>query len=71
VLKHAWAIILQEDTRANKIATLSLIAQCYKDRLEIATNESVVTEALQEVEKMKQQILGSDITKVQSDNGQT
>ena len=57
VLKYAWSIILQDDTRANKIATLSLIAQCYKDRLEIATNAAVVTDALQQVGKMKQQIM--------------
>lgn len=40
VLKYAWSIILQDDIKVNKIATLSLIAQCYKDRLEIATNAS-------------------------------
>jgi hypothetical protein len=59
VLRYAWSLILQDNSRANKIATLSLIAQCYKDRLEIATNASIITEALQEVEKMKQQILAS------------
>ena len=68
VLKYAWSITLQDDTKANKMATLSLIAQCYKDRLEIATNAAVVTDALEQDEKMKQQILGTDMTKVQSDN---
>jgi hypothetical protein len=68
VLRYAWSLILQDNSRANKIATLSLIAQCYKDRLDIATNASVITSALQEVEKMKQEILGADTTKVQSDN---
>jgi hypothetical protein len=68
VLRYAWSLILQDNSRANKIATLSLIAQCYKDRLDIAINASIITEALQQVEKMKQEILGTDTTKVQSDN---
>ena len=71
VLKYAWSLLLQDDSRASKIATLSLIAQCYKDRLEIATNASVVTEALQQVEKMKQQILGTDTVKMQSDDNRS
>jgi hypothetical protein len=60
VLKHAWYIILQQpdNTKANKIAALSLIVQCYKDRLEIATNAYVVTDALNQVDKMKDQVLG-------------
>ena len=56
VLRYAWSMILDDNTRANQIATLSLIAQCYKDRLEIATNASVVTEALQQVERIKHEI---------------
>lgn len=61
VLKHAWSLVLAEDntTKANKIATLSLISSCYKDLLDISTNASVVTEALQQVEKMKQEILSN------------
>lgn len=55
VTKHAWSIVLEGDGKTNKIAALSLIAQCYKDRLEIATNAQVVTEALEHVEKMKNQ----------------
>jgi len=55
VTKHAWSIVLEGDAKTNKIAALSLIAQCYKDRLEIATNSHVVTEALQHVERMKNQ----------------
>jgi ribonuclease HII len=53
VTKYAWSIILEGDAKTNKIAALSLIAQCYKDRLEIATNANVVTEALQHVERMR------------------
>lgn len=55
IIKHTWSIILEGDAKTNKIAALSLIAQCYKDRLEIATNAHVVTEALQHVETMKNQ----------------
>jgi hypothetical protein len=55
VIKHAWSIILEGDAKINKISALSLIVQCYKDRLEIATNASVVTEALQHVERIKNQ----------------
>lgn len=55
VLEHTWCIVLKGDAKTNKIAALSLIAQCYKDRLEIATNAHVVTEALQHVERMKNQ----------------
>jgi hypothetical protein len=55
IIKHAWSIVLEGDAKSNKIAALSLIAQCYKDRLEIATNAHVVTEALQHVERMKNQ----------------
>jgi hypothetical protein len=45
-----------------------VIAQCYKDRLEIATHAGVVTEALQQVEKNEAADIGTDITKAQSDN---
>jgi ribonuclease HII len=55
IIKHAWSIVLEGDAKTNRIAALSLIAQCYKDRLEIATNAHVVTEALQHVERMKNQ----------------
>jgi len=55
VTKHAWSIVLEGDAKTNKVAALSLIAQCYKDRLEIATNAHVVTEALEHVEEMKNQ----------------
>lgn len=55
IIKHAWSIVLEGDPKSNKIAVLSLIAQCYKDRLEIATNAHVVTEALQHVERMMNQ----------------
>lgn len=55
IIQHAWSIILEGDAKSNKIAALSLIAQCYKDRLEIATNAHVVTEALQHVERIKNQ----------------
>jgi hypothetical protein len=55
VIKHAWSIVLEGDAKTNKISALSLIVQCYKDRLEIATNASVVTEALQHVERIKNQ----------------
>jgi ribonuclease HII len=55
IIKHAWSIVLEGDAKTNKIAALSLIAQCYKDRLEIATNAHVVTEALQHVERIKNQ----------------
>jgi ribonuclease HII len=60
VLKHAWRIVLEGDAKASKISVLSLIAQSYKDRLEIATNAHVVTEALQHIEMMKNQILELD-----------
>jgi hypothetical protein len=55
VLKHAWRVVLEGEAKTNKIAALSLIAQSYKDRLEIATNAHVVTEALQHVERMMDQ----------------
>ena len=55
VIKHAWSVVLEGDAKSNKTAALSLIAQCYKDRLEIATNAHVVTEALQHVERIKDQ----------------
>jgi ribonuclease HII len=55
IIRHAWSIILEGDAKSNKIAALSLIAQCYKDRLEIVTNAHVVTEALQHVERIKNQ----------------
>lgn len=55
VLKHAWRVFLEGDAKTSKISVLSLIAQCYKDRLEIVTNAHVVTEALQHVERMKNQ----------------
>jgi len=55
VIRHAWSTALEGDAKTNKIAALSLIAQCYKDRLEIATNAHVVTEALQHVERIKNQ----------------
>jgi hypothetical protein len=66
VLKYAWFLILQEDARTNKVAILSLIAQCYKDLLNMSTNATVVTDALLQVEKMKNQILELDSSKVQS-----
>jgi hypothetical protein len=55
IIKHAWSIVLEGDAKTSKISALSLIAQCYKDRLEIATNAHVVTEALQHVEELKNQ----------------
>jgi hypothetical protein len=63
IRRYAWALVLQEGTRTNKIAALSLLAQSYKDQLEIATNASVITEALQQVERMKDKILASINTK--------
>ena len=54
IIKHTWSIVLEGDAKINKIAALSLIAQCYKDRLEIATNANVVTEALQHVERINE-----------------
>lgn len=56
VPKSVRALKRTNDSKASKIATLYLIAQCYKDRLEIAANASVVTEALSHVEKMKHQL---------------
>jgi DNA-binding MurR/RpiR family transcriptional regulator len=58
VLKYAWSLILNEGTKVNKVAVLSLFEQCYKDQLEIATNAIVINEALSQLENMKQQILG-------------
>ena len=55
IIRQAWSIVLEGDVKTNKIAALSLNAQCYKDRLEIATHAHVVTEALQHVETMKNQ----------------
>jgi hypothetical protein len=62
VLKYAWSLVLQEDNirTSNKTATLALIAQCYKDLLEMSTNATVVTDALQQLEKMKDQIVASN-----------
>jgi hypothetical protein len=67
IIKHTWSIIIEGDVKTNKIAALSLIAQCYKDRLEIATNAHVVTEALQHVEIMKNQ----NITQKQAISGKS
>jgi hypothetical protein len=61
VLRHAWRTVFESDTKINKISALSLIAQCYKDRLEIATNAHIVTDALNQLEKMKNEILGLDL----------
>ena len=66
VLRYAWSLIQQEDARTNKVAILSLILQCYKDLLDMSTNGTVVTDALQQVERMKNQILELDSSKVQS-----
>jgi|GEM_PF-5655989 len=66
VLKYAWSHILQEDAGINKVATLSLIVQCYKDLLDMSTNATVVTDALQQVERMKNQILELDSSNVYS-----
>jgi hypothetical protein len=73
VLKHAWYIILRQpdNTRANKVAALSLILQCYKDRLEIASNAAVVTDALNHVEKMRNQILGLGLAEGENDPNQS
>lgn len=68
VLRHAWSLVLEDNTKANKIATLSLISSCYKDLLEISTNAGVVTEALQQVENMKHELLNTRASKVQSVN---
>lgn len=50
VLKYIWFLILQEAARTNKVAILSLVVQCYKDLLDMSTNATVVTDALQQVE---------------------
>jgi hypothetical protein len=61
VLRYAWSLVLEQDNKASKIATLALILQCYRD---VSTNASVITEAMNEVERMKQQVLNySSITK--------
>lgn len=39
IIKHAWSIILEGDTKENKIAALSLIAQCYKGARECLTKK--------------------------------
>ena len=58
IIRVAWSLILDENSKQNKIALLALLANSYKDLLEITTNGSVVTEALQQIDKMKQEILG-------------
>lgn len=60
VLRHAWRAVFEGDAKINKISAMSLIAQCYKERLEIATNAYIVTDALNQLEKMKNEILGLD-----------
>lgn len=57
VLRHAWSLLLP-DSKINKVAILALIEQCYKDKLEVSTNSLVITQALEQVEMMKEQILG-------------
>ncbi|MGH9952238.1 MAG: hypothetical protein ACRD5J_11455 [Nitrososphaeraceae archaeon] len=57
VLKYAWSLILNEGTKVNKVAVLSLFEQCYKDQLEIATIAFVINEALSQLENMKQQFI--------------
>jgi predicted transcriptional regulator len=58
ILQKAWEIIFKEDSRANKTATLALIMDCYKAKLEACTNAFVITESLNQIEFMKYQILG-------------
>lgn len=58
VLQTAWNTILEEDTKVNKTATLTLIAELYKTRLEMASNAFVITESLNQIEYVKEQILG-------------
>jgi predicted transcriptional regulator len=55
-ISQAWSLIVNKDAKVNKVAVLSLIEQCYKDRLEISTNAFVITQALEQVTMMKEQI---------------
>jgi hypothetical protein len=58
IIQHAWNLILDDNTKQNKIALLALLASCYKDLLDMSSNASVVTESLQELDRMKNDILG-------------
>jgi hypothetical protein len=64
-----WSLILDDNTKQDKIALLALLANSYKDLLEITTNGSIVTEALASVQKMKDGI-GTDNSKGQSAQGE-
>lgn len=66
IIRVAWSLILDDNSKQNKIALLALLANAYKDVLEITTNRSIITEALNHVEKMKQEILGLDSSNKQS-----
>jgi hypothetical protein len=55
IIRYAWSLIVDDSTKQNKIAILALLANSYKDLLEITTSGSVVTEALQQLEKIKHQ----------------
>jgi hypothetical protein len=38
IIRYAWSLILDDNTKQNKIALLALLANSYKDLLEITTN---------------------------------
>lgn len=59
VLRFAWSLLYDKNSKVNRTAVLSLIEQCYKDRLEMVTNAAVISQALSELDSMKQQILAS------------
>ena len=50
VLKMAWNIVLVESpNQSNKLQALSLISDCYRHQMELATNGVVVTDAIKYV----------------------
>jgi hypothetical protein len=59
VLKEAWRIVASCENNGDnrtKLQALTLIEQSTNNRINLITNVSVVTESLQQVEKMKQEI---------------
>jgi hypothetical protein len=70
IIQHGWSLALDPNSRHNPIPILALLASCYKDLLEMSTNASVVTESLQQLEKIKKEIVGVEDANKQSVQGE-
>jgi hypothetical protein len=59
VLKMAWNIVLLESgtiNQSNKLQALSLISDCYRHQMELATNAGVLSEAMHFVSQKTEQL---------------